>query len=181
MKGREFIFMVSGLVVGLLVGGILVASNSELNTLFGSAVGQNASYYLVDMAAAGDWLESSSATDADELSAALDTVTQLPDAENFRETFVEAQASTERVLSETYSLLGGEETTESIRTASVFACLGLDDNPYETGRTLSMYMKVPTNQTGSLPTEWEQLEGPREADLYWQLLACQPAADTRAK
>lgn len=190
MRGREVRFLALGLVVGLLFGAVLVGTNAELRTnLFGSALPPTATsaYYLVDLASTSDWLTEkaaaeAAATDGEILTDSLQEVNELPAAENFREAFRTAQTAIDKVLTETYVALGGESLAQplsDVQQAATFACLGLDDNPYSTsGPGLYMYMKIPTQAVGSVPTTWEALETPKENDLYWQLLACQPNVES---
>jgi hypothetical protein len=195
MRGREIGYLVIGLIVGLMIGGIAASGNDTLRKLFGCA-GCDPSeaksvYYQVDLESAGQWLldahadaPTPTAIDNDtqvDLAQAIDQIASLPDAPNFRQGLRDSQEAIGTVLTEAFRTLGGQETTDntsqSVQNLPVRACLGLNDDPYsESGPALFLYLKVPEEEVPHVPEAWEQLAQPKENDLYWQLLACHPGS-----
>lgn len=180
MRRREFAFLALGLFLGLLIGAVVVSGSDELRQLIGTAGGSPPTplYYQVEFAAARDWvLEArSGSNDAPAVAEAATEIEALPSAANLRQGLRDAEGSIDTFLTHTYTLLAGEQAsteTETTRAEQLLACLGLNDDPYQPAPALYLYLQVPPQFTGTLP-EWDKLEGTKNNDLYWQLLACQP-------
>lgn len=181
MKGRDFALIGIGVVIGVTLA--LLASLTGIDLLgAASPAAARPTHYLVPVETAGSWVVEQTEAETDEFSAALDDVTTLLSADDFRQALVDEESSIELVLSTTYSAVTGDEAGPVSPTPNpdvlASACLGLDDNPYEPdGPGLYVYITLPADEAADLPTDWI-LDEPKGNDLYWQLLACFPEADT---
>lgn len=184
---REITYLISGLVIGLLVGMVLVGSNEDLRaSLFGSAADGSTSrandfrdyaYYLVDLPTAQEWLAERYPDSREEIIATLEAIAKLPSSADFHQAFRDAEPEVSALLPRVASALGtsapdGDPTGE----LGWATCLGLDDNPYWSQPTLYFYVTISANQVDQLdvPDSWERLEKPKANALFWQLLACYP-------
>ena len=191
MRRRESLFLVAGLVIGLLFGMILVGTSDDLReSMFGSAASKRADvdYYLVKLEDAQTWLASEYPDSSEQVKESFDVLARLtfgtvmPTADMV--TFDTAEQEFQHILPQTYAVLVGDKdaadqpAVKSDDPSS--ACLGVDDDPY-VGATLYLYLTIPTEQAEKLeiPDEWEQLKDPKSNVLYWKLLACYPTLDAK--
>lgn len=189
---RDLVYLVSGLMIGILAGMVLVGSNEDVRTsLFGSAATGDArraddfrdyAYYLVDLPAAEEWLASQYPEASEDITAMLASIATLPSSRNFRQDFRTAQPNVGRLLPQVANALNPSAPpgSSSAEDTGLATCLGLDDDPYRSQPTLYFYVTVPANQVDQLdiPGTWERLEKPKANALFWQLLACYPAPDS---
>jgi len=191
MRRRESLFLVAGLVIGLLFGMVLVGTSDDLReSIFGTAAskGTDVEYYLVQLEDAQTWLASEYPDNSEQVKESFDVLAKLPFGNVMPNadmvTFDTAEKDIEYVLPQTYAVLvGNKDSTDQPAVKSddpTAACLGVDDDPY-VGATLYLYLTIPTEQAEKLeiPKEWEKLKDPKTNVLYWKLLACYP--DIEAK
>jgi hypothetical protein len=188
MKRRETIFLISGLVIGLLCGMILVGSNDDLReSLFGAAGTDKAvdvEYYLVDLEAAQTWLTDEYSQNSEQIKTSFDALVMLPVSVMPNADFKMIEPDIEYILPQAYAALVGEKDADKIEVKpndNTSACLGLDDDPYE-GTTLYFYLTIPTEKAKSMAfiKDWEKLKDPKNNVLYWKLLACFPELDEKS-
>ena len=185
MRQRELIYLAAGLVVGVLVSVLLVVGGVVTPGSGVQPAAVDLKYFQVDMQEARTWvLEASQAEatdvaeDGDALAASIDQIEALPSADNFREGLREAEGAIDTFLSHSYALVAGTSVpTQSagLDQEEILTCLGMDDDPYNVeGPVFYLYVKVPSEQASVLPATWTPLDAPKNNDLYWQLLSCQP-------
>jgi hypothetical protein len=190
MKRREMIFLVAGLLLGLLFGMVLIGSNDDLReSLFGTAQASKAgstAYYLVDLPTAQEWLIEKYPDTSDKLKSAMDVIAKLPTSSDFRKDYVEAKEPVEQtVLPQMFGALIGADNIQEPKIPKdnkISVCLGLDDNPYnEQGAAIYLYISIPAEKAKSIgiPKDWQKLTESKENDLYWQLLACYPQIESK--
>jgi hypothetical protein len=179
--------LVSGLVVGLVVGMILVSATgmeipgtaSDSDNESGSDI-KDYSYYLVALPTAQDWLYEKYPEKTEEIKQAVDVITRLPTAPDFRAEFKAAQGDVALVLPQVYAALGDLKEIKEIEkydpASDILACLGMDDDPYGLQSEMYLYVTIPKAKAKNLaiPESWQKLEKPKTNALYWQLLACYP-------
>jgi hypothetical protein len=185
MRRRELTYLAVGLVVGVLVSVLLVVGGVVSPGSGVQPAPANLSYYQVELATARTWLLETSPAgatetveDTDALVASIDQIEALPSAENFREGLRDAEGAIETVLSHSYLLVAGTDVpgqSAALDQEEILTCLGMDDDPYNVeGPVFYLYVKVPSEQASVLPATWIALDAPKNNDLYWQLLSCQP-------
>jgi hypothetical protein len=188
MKRREMLFLVSGLVIGLVFGMILVGSDDSLReSIFGTAGSvkkTNVNYYLVDLEQAQTWLSAEYPQNSDELKAAFDKLSLIPVSVVPNTDFIAAEEDIAYLLPQAYAALVGEKNVDTIQPKSgdsTAACLGLDDDPYA-GATLYFYLTIPSDAAKKMDftKDWEKLTVPQTNVLYWKLLACYPDTDVNS-
>jgi hypothetical protein len=188
MKRREMVFLISGLVLGLFFGMILVGSNDDLReSLFGAAATDKTAdveYYLVDLEAAQAWLIDEYPQNSEQVKTSFDALAKLPVSVMPNADFKMITTDVEYILPQAYAALVGEKNADKIEVKSddnTSACLGLDDDPYE-GTTLYFYLTIPTKkaETMEFTKNWENLSDPQANVLYWKLLACYPELDGKS-
>jgi hypothetical protein len=188
MKRREILFLVSGLVIGLLFGMILVGSDDNLReSVFGTAGSikkTDVEYYLVNLDDAQTWLSTEYPQHSEDLKAAFDKLGLLPVSAVPNVDFKAAQEDIAYLLPQAYGALVGEKNADQIEPKSdnpTSVCLGLDDDPYA-GPTLYLYLTLPSDAAKKLDVtkNWDKLKDPQTNVLYWKLLACYPEIDTKA-
>lgn len=198
LRRRDIGFLAAGLVVGLLVATLVLSSSDALRTsLFGTAglrATAKPAYFLVDMDQSREWLTETFPSEEEDLADAFTNVAILSTAERLGPAIREVQTDIDYVVGRAFTALTGivpeeldlpelqdefEPLLASVADGPVSTCLAIEQNPYnidvaETGAfPLYLYLTVPETQIGGFPETWEQLETPREGDLYWQLLACE--------
>jgi hypothetical protein len=188
MKRRETIFLISGLVIGLFFGMILIGSDDNLReSLFGAAASSkpaDVEYYLVNLDAAQAWLTEEYPQNSEQVKTSFDALAMLPVAVMPNVDFKTVEKDVEYILPQAYAVLVGEKDASQIEVKSgddTSVCLGVDDDPYE-GTTLYFYLTIPTEKakTMTFPKEWEKLKDPQINVLYWKLLACYPELDAKS-
>jgi hypothetical protein len=191
MRRRESLFLVAGLVVGLIFGMVLVGTSDDLReSIFGTAAskGTDVQYYLVKLEDAQTWLANEYPDNSEQVKAAFDVLAKLPVGTVMPSadvvSYEDAQKDIEYVLPQTYAVLVGDKDAAdkpSVKSDDpTSACLGVDDDPYM-GATLYLYLTIPTEKAKKLdvPKEWEKLKDPKTNVLYWKLLACYPELKTK--
>ncbi len=196
MKRRETIAMVSGLLVGLLLGLLVLGISPDLREeLYGTAAEDEAkstsgsqdaksqvNYYLVELSNAQDWLtEKRPELEEDEtLGDAVTEIDSLTKSANFRADAQSAKASIDLLLPQMVATLLDTEVatlTQEVKS-DVTACLGTNrDDPYaENEPDMYLYLTIPAEREKSVevPETWEKLDQPKTNDLYWQWLGCYP-------
>lgn len=188
MNRRELTLVSLSLAVGLLVGMMLVGSSDDLReSLFGTAGSDKKDtpkdelvYYQVQLPDANEWLTGQFPDTSDDLGAAVDVIGKLTTSTDFRTDFKNAKESVDTVLPQAFAALVGAESNADVQVnKDLSVCLGFEDDPYSLdGPIMYLYLTVPTGKVKdfSIPEEWQELDGPRTNDLYWQLLACFPEA-----
>jgi hypothetical protein len=188
MKRREMLFLVSGLVIGLLFGMILVGSDDNLReSIFGTAGSvkkTNVDYYLVNLDDAQTWLTAEYPQNSEEVKAAFDKLGMIPVSAVPNADFKAAEQDISYLLPQAYAALVGEKNADPIEPKAddpTSVCLGLDDDPY-TGPTLYLYLTIPSDSARKLDAakNWEKLKDPQTNVLYWKLLACFPETDAKS-
>jgi hypothetical protein len=188
MRQRELMYLAAGLVVGVLVSVLLVVGGIVTPGSGVQPASVDLSYFQVDMQAARTWVLETSSADAieaaeagDALAASIDQIEALPSAENFRQGLRDAEGAIDMFLSQSYRLIAGTDVpgqSAALDQEEILTCLGMDDDPYNVeGPVFYLYVKVPSEQASVLPATWTPLDAPKNNDLYWQLLSCQPSDD----
>lgn len=181
LSRREMITLVSGFVVGLFIGMVLIGSSDNLRTsIFGTAAketNKDLTYYLVDLPTAQDWLVKTYPTNTEKLQAAVSVLNTAP-AAGFSFDFKAADEDIKFILPEAYAALQGAKDPATLKvdnadTTSV--CLGVDDDPYQ-GMTMYLYFSIPNDRVNQLeiPKTWEKLKQPQANTFYWKLVGCYP-------
>lgn len=191
MRGREALFLIAGLVGGVLVG-ILVSSAGVLNLQGTAAVNPpvRPAYYSLDVVELQSWLTAAYPDEADTLLRAVTNVAGLPLADDFAAAFTETQPDVNLVTERAFQSLTGvapdpalaplpavvpEALMDSLADGTVQTCLGIDSNPYSTsGPAVYLSLALPDTQLSQLPEAWDayRLATPKEGELFWQMLAC---------
>lgn len=188
MKRRETIFLVVGLLIGLMFGMVLIGGNDDLReSLFGTAGSvkkPGVDHYLVSLDTAQEWLAGEYPENSEEMKASFDVLAKLPAAAMPNAEFVDAEKDVEYILPQAYAVLVGQKEAEKIEVKSddeTSVCLGLDDDPYQ-GATLYLYLTIPSEQADKLEMtkDWEKLDSPKTNVLYWKLLACYPEPESKS-
>ncbi len=188
MKRREMLFLVSGLVLGLVFGMILIGSDDNLReSIFGTAGSvkrADVNYYLVKLEDAQAWLAAEYPQSSEELKASFNKLGQIPVSAVPNADFKAAEEDIAYLLPQAYAVLIGEKNVEQIEPKSdnsTIVCLGLDDDPYA-GANLYLYLTIPSDKAKKMDITktWDKLEDPKTNALYWKLLACYPEADTKS-
>jgi hypothetical protein len=188
MKRREMLFLVSGLVLGLVFGMILVGSDDSLReSIFGTAGSvkkTNVDYYLVSLEQAQNWLTDEYPQSTEDLKGAFEKLDLIPVSVVPNADFKAAETDISYLLPQAYAVLVGEKDAPTIEPKSddsTSVCLGLDDDPYA-GMTLYFYLTIPSEKAKKLDVtkDWEQLKGPKTNVLYWKLLACYPESNAKS-
>jgi hypothetical protein len=178
---REMLTLVSGFVVGLLIGMVLIGSSEDLRTsIFGTAAQEKTvkmEYYLANLESAQDWLIQTYPDNTEKLQASVSVLTKAP-AAGFTFDFKAAEEDIQFILPQAYGALLGEKDPANLKveksdTTSV--CLGVDDDPYE-GTTMYLYFSIPTDRAKQfdIPKDWEKLKDPKMNVMYWKLVGCYP-------
>lgn len=188
MKRREMLFLVSGLVLGLLFGMILVGSDDSLReSIFGTAGSvkkANVDYYLVDLEQAQTWLSAEYPQNSEELKASFDKLGLIPVSVVPNADFKAAEEDIAYLLPQAYAALVGQKNADTIQPKSgdsTAVCLGVDDDPYA-GTTLYFYLTIPSDAAKKMDVikDWQKLKDPKTNVLYWKLLACYPEPDAKS-
>ena len=180
MKSREIIFLVGGLVVGILVGAIIIGSSDGLRTdLFGTAADSGNStdpgiefdelnFYEVEFGDAKDWLSSVEPDVSAELEEDLDNVDGLGTTDNLGEYFTSVQDSVDTVLATIHgSLLDSLDLDEAVRDRAR-TCIALNNDPYSlSGPGVYVYVQVPDDAVETIPADWSSLTGPKEENMLY--------------
>lgn len=206
LNRREVTVLISGLIVGLLLGMVMVSLDEDL-ALFGTAggsdkTGQNKDdkssvlYYRVPLTEAQTWLgekypelteeKQQEWTDAFAKIDALPTSADFfADADVLREDISENTSS--NVLDDFYAALTGVEADKLNEISQldvnegISTCLGLYDDPMEAG--MYLYLKVTSEEAKKLelPKEWEdlKLQKPAENDILWIDMGCFPNVEAQ--
>ena len=179
MKRREITLLVSGLIVGLILGILL----SETD-LFGTVGGEKdktpeADFYLVELNATQTWLNGKYPDDADKVEAALRVIVPVEEGPIVnRPALTPDQEDVKYLLKQTYVALfeDDQEKTSAKAGEDPSVCLGFDDDPYKEDTGVYLYLTIPSDDAKNLeiPKEWVPLAKPKTNDLYWELLACYP-------
>lgn len=202
MKRREIISLVAGLIVGLLAGMVLIGSNDSLREdLFGSAVndsGSNGSavdspeelvYYQAELPAVQEWLVTRYPDlEGDTfLTGAVNSLASLSNSEDLLggTLSTEAEDGIDVVLPRTYQALTDADFEEEVKVEPdlpIEVCLGSDENPSNVTPVLYVYMVIPSQQAKDveLPAEWERTDGPRDTDMFWNVISCYPDEEALA-
>jgi hypothetical protein len=184
LSRRDIFALVSGFVVGLLIGMILVGSSDDLRTsLFGTASEkgektESMEYYLVDLETTQQWLTDRFPDNTEKLQASMSVLTRLPAVTIAPVDFKAAEEDIKFVLPYAYAALVNEKDPQKLQASpedNLFACLGVDDDPYQ-GTAMYLYLTIPTERAKKLdiPKDWEKLDSPKTNVLYWKLVACYP-------
>jgi hypothetical protein len=188
MKRREMLFLVSGLVLGLVFGMILIGSDDSLReSIFGTAGSvrkADVAYYLVNLDDAQSWLLAEYPQNSEELKAAFEKLGLIPVSAVPNADFKAADEDIAYLLPQAYAVLSGQKDAEKIKPQSsdqTSVCLGLDDDPYA-GSTLYLYLAISPDKAKKMDftEDWEKLKDPKTNELYWKLLACYPEAEVKS-
>lgn len=192
MRRRETGFLVIGLIVGALIGAVMVSSGALRGGLEGTA-GLRADaepvWYLIDYEVSRNWLIERFPQEETPIDTAFTRIAALTTTTDFAQTVRDTQSDVDFLIARAYTALTGSvlETAlvptpaatpsplvGSLADGAVSACLGIDENPYNTaGYALYFYVEIPSTQTGAIPADWgAALEEEKDDDLYWQRLAC---------
>lgn len=206
LNRREVTVLISGLVVGLLLGMVMVSIDDSL-ALFGTAGGSDKSsqdkgekndvlYYRVPLTEAQAWLNEKypelSTEKQQEWSDAFAKIDALPtsadffnDADALRTDISDNTAS--NVLDDFYAAFAGvqadklDEISQLDINEGITTCLGLYDDPMEAG--MYLYLKVTSEEAKKLelPKEWEdlKLQKPAENDILWIDMGCFPNVEAQ--
>lgn len=178
---REMLTLVSGFVVGLFIGMILIGSSDDLRTsIFGTAAQEKTvkmEYYLVDLESAQDWLIQAYPENTEKLQASVSVLTKAP-AAGISFNFKAAEEDIQFILPQAYGALLGEKDPATMKIANsdpTSVCLGVDDDPYE-GAAMYLYVSLPTDRAKQVdvPKDWEKLKDPKTNVMYWKLVGCYP-------
>jgi len=179
MKTKEMVFMIGGLLVGLVLGAVLIGTSSDLRTgLFGTAADSGngndpniefrpGQFYLVEFGEAEDWLSQIEPGIVEELQDDLESVEGLASTSNLGQHFRDNQDSVDTVLFTLHNTLLKEEGAEDNSLAGFSTCIGIDTDPYSTNPGLYLYLEVPPQAGKNIPTNWAKLDGPREQNMLW--------------
>jgi hypothetical protein len=188
MKRREMLCLVSGLVIGLLFGMVLIGSDDNLReSIFGTAGSTkkpDVEYYQVSLDNAQIWLAQEYPQNSEQVKASFDVLAKLPASVMPSTDFKAAEADIAYILPQAYGALVGEKNVDQIEVKSddkTSVCLGVDDNPI-LGSTLYLYLTIPSDKAKKIAAtkEWEKLKDPKANVLYWKLLACYPELDAKS-
>jgi hypothetical protein len=191
MRGREALFLIAGLVGGLVLG-LMVAGSGAFNLQGTAAVNTPVSpaYYSLDVVELQSWLTAAYPDEADTLLRAVTNVAGLPLADDFAAAFTEAAPDVNLVTERAFQSLTGiapdpmlapppssavEGLIDSLADGLVQTCLGIDSNPYSvSGPAVFLALQLPDTQLSQLPEVWStyRLDTPKEGELFWQMLAC---------
>lgn len=170
MKRREVTFLVSGLIIGIVLGILMQEAG-----LFGTAGTKSkaVNYYQIPLEDTQEWLVATYPAESEKVLAAMNAFAPSPTTLQIAEA-----EDTKYLLNQTLAALYGEEDAADLKIdndSETTLCLGLDDNPYE-GSTYYLYLTVPAQvaKSMSISKDWEELDKPKDGNLYWQLLACLP-------
>ncbi len=206
LNRREVTVLISGLIVGLLLGMVMVSLDEDL-ALFGTAGGSGSSgqnkddktsvlYYRVPLTEAQAWLGEKypelSEEKQQEWTDAFAKIDALPTSADF---FTDADAlrldisdnTASNVLDDFYAALTGVEADKLNEISQldinegISACLGLYDDPMQPG--MYLYLKVTSEEAKKLelPKEWEELklQKPAENDILWIDMGCFPNVEAQ--
>ncbi len=199
MKLRERNIAIGALVAGLLVGlivGIVVNRNGDIyGTASGDEKEQNeareaeATYYLVDLDVASEWLAEQYPDSEETLVELTETLSMIgATGESIGRQTAESEEQLDMMLAYTQSALLEEEEIIDDRESlpedrDVTACIALDDDPWtddpESESDVRVYLRVPDGSKVEeiIPKteEWRELSEPKsEFDYGWMVLRCDP-------
>lgn len=173
MKRREITFLVTGLIIGIMLGILMQEAG-----LFGTAGTKTkaVNYYQVPLDSVDDWLVTTYPDASENVQAMMDAFVDLSTTAE-----VAANENTTFLLTQAMAALYGEEDAADMKldeSGETSLCLARDDDP-SAGSTYYLYLTAPAQVTKGMtfPKEWEQLNKPRGNELYWQLLACLPTLE----
>ncbi len=194
MRGRNALFLVIGLLGGVLLG--LLLASSGVISLQGTAADNppvRQAYYSLDVGETQAWLTAAYPDEADSLLRAVTNLAGLPLADDFAAAFAAAESDVQLVTERAFQSLTGvapdpalalapavapEGLVDSLADGPVKTCLGIDSNPYSpSGAAVYLAVELPDTQLGQLPEAWAtyRLEVPKEGELFWQMLNCREA------
>jgi hypothetical protein len=175
MKRNEILYLIGGLVTGLIFGAVIIGSSDDLrDDLFGTVAKPSVdrdnaveidaySYYLVDFTEMQDWLAMIDPDNNETLGDDLTTVNDLASVVDISEFFADdTQQSVENVLSVLHTTLLGK-VFENAQNGGLKTCFGLD----RASSRMYMYLEVPNEVSEQIPANWQKLEAPRANDLLW--------------
>ena len=192
MRGREALFLMVGLLGGVVLG-LLVSSAGVLN-LQGTAAANppvRPAYYSLDVVELQSWLTAAYPDEADLLLRAVTNVAGLPLADDFASAFTDAAPDVQLVTDRAFQSLTGvvpdpaaapapttvpDGLIDLLADGLVQTCLGIDLNPYSpSGPAVYLALQLPDTQLNQLPEAWDayRLDTPKAGELFWQMLACQ--------
>ena len=194
MKLENIIYVLGGLIVGLIIGMLLATDSDDtdairtvvqevvseevetLRTDIADIGAQSANlrpamipeYFIVSFEETENWLSSVNEELLDDTVVAdIQNVIGLGTAENFGQYFIEQEDSVNNVLSVVHQVLMDETGNDE---GSLFkVCIGVDDDPYNTlGQGLYLYVEMPAETSEIIiPKEWEYFDEPKENDMLW--------------
>ncbi len=206
LNRREVTVLISGLIVGLLLGMVMVSLDEDL-ALFGTAGGSGSSgqnkddkssvlYYRVPLTEAQAWLgekypelteeKQQEWTDAfAKIDALYTSADFFADAETIRADI--SGNTTSNILDDFYAAFAGveadklDEISQLDINEGISTCLGVWDDPAEGG--MYLYLKVTSEEAKKLelPKEWEDLKLPKPAenDILWIDMGCFPNVEAQ--
>jgi hypothetical protein len=207
LNRREVTVLISGLVVGLLLGMVMVSLDEDL-ALFGTAGGEGKNaenkgdkgdvlYYRVPLEDAQTWLMTTypelSEEKQQEWGEAFAKISALPTSADF---FTQADVMRDdianntsgNVLDDFYAALTGveadklDEVSQLEINEGVTTCLGLYDSPVPDELGMYVYLKLSDDEAKKLelPKEWEdlKLQKPAENDILWLDMGCYPDVES---
>ena len=155
MKTREIAAGITGLVLGILIGMLLVSGDVISVPVVGVA-SPPYYYYIVELSEAVDWLKETSLSldtannEQEEVLTAIDNTLGLPPWREVWEVFPDEQSSIDMTLKSIHeTVLGVEVESRAAQTTddAVSACLALDDDPYRAeGPGMYLYIKLDFRQ-----------------------------------
>jgi hypothetical protein len=168
MKPRELQYMIGGLVIGLLVGLLASASGlfgtaSDNNDNGGNAVEVDPNrFYLVELSQAQEWLQEVNPELATQLQGDLLSIGEIggPSLATAFDLSRYNPEAVDRVLLNLHNVLLQEEV---VGQGDAFnTCLGIQQNPYEQTGAVYLYLEVPSNVAGEVPSDWQETSGQQE-------------------
>ena len=192
MRGRDALFLITGLVVGAVLG-ILIGAADLVNLQGTAAVNPSVlpAYYALDVGEVQNWLTAAYPDEADALLSSVTNVAGLALADDFTTAFAEAEPDVQLVTERAFQSLTGlvpdpalapppsvapDALVDSVADGEFKTCLGIDSNPYApSGPAVYLAVELPDSQLAQIPEAWDafRLDVSKEGELFWQLLACQ--------
>lgn len=189
-RGRSTSSLYLGVLTGIIIGMLIITAPKGPFGL-GTAISTKNAYYYVNISQVSEWLSEKVSSEETKilLSSALSKIRTLSTAQDLPQAYLDTEIEIDQILTTVYSLLLGEEVTETdLTTLTTSAevntplleekftvCLALDDDPYNLPEPqIVLYLSVPDDQSDwvNIPENWEELGGPKSLDLFWVLLRC---------
>ena len=175
MKRRELYHLISGLVIGVLLG--IALQEVALGGTAGTK-SKAVSYYMTELGTAEDWLVKTYPAEEEKVQSAMRAVSPAESVILSGANFVFVAEDAEFLLQQIYGALTGEEDAAGLEVkkgTETTLCLALEDDPYA-GSKVYLYLTIPADEAKQLeiPNSWEKLNKPKNNELYWQLVACFP-------